>query len=343
MAPDQNPLSLPGARIFTISPRTRDRGKYLRDIWDTVDWSERYGCTGVLLFTGNDTYLDPWMAAQAAMARTERLSPLVAVNPVYMHPFAAAKMVASLSYLFGRKVYLNMVTGTALSYLEALDDRLSHGERYERLGEYIQVIRGLVGSTRRFSLEGRYYRLSGVQLLPGTPAELAPEFLLAGQSDAALRICRDTGSVGMQMLSPGLRRTSDDTRGVHFGIITRPTEDEAWAAARQWFPEDPNAQALLDYSMGNTDSAWKQRMRIMADQPDLGENGYWLAPFRNFHADCPYFVGSHERAAEMLAGLVRDGLDTYILDIPASEDEYRHIARACTLARAELSASGRAG
>ena len=41
---------------------------------------------------------------------TKNLCPLVAVNPVYMHPFAAAKMVSSFALMYQRKVYLNMIT-----------------------------------------------------------------------------------------------------------------------------------------------------------------------------------------------------------------------------------------
>ena len=46
---------------------------------------------------------------------TERLSPLIAVNPISMHPFTAAKCISSLANLYSRKVFLNMVAGTALS------------------------------------------------------------------------------------------------------------------------------------------------------------------------------------------------------------------------------------
>lgn len=62
-------------RTFILSHRTTDRKAYWQNILNVVDWSERYGCTGVLLFEGNDTYVSPWLAAHTAIARTERLSP----------------------------------------------------------------------------------------------------------------------------------------------------------------------------------------------------------------------------------------------------------------------------
>ena len=52
---------------------------------------------------------DPWLVAQLIIQSTHALSPLVAVQPVYMSPYAAAEMVATLGHLHGRRVDLNMV------------------------------------------------------------------------------------------------------------------------------------------------------------------------------------------------------------------------------------------
>ncbi len=91
--------------VFTISPRTKAVDQYWANIERAIDWSDKYDATGILLFEGNDTYVQPWLAANAAFAKTKNLCPLVAVNPVYMHPFTAAKMVSSFAYMYGRKTY----------------------------------------------------------------------------------------------------------------------------------------------------------------------------------------------------------------------------------------------
>jgi alkanesulfonate monooxygenase len=319
-------------RVFAINPRTRD----WREIQACVQRSAQQGWTGVLLFTGNDTQVEPWLAAQCVLAQAESLSPLVAVNPVYMHPFSAAKMVSSLIHLYGRKVFLNMVSGTVLSHLEALGDHLSHDERYERLGEYIAIMQSL-WSGKPVSFDGRHYRVSHLQLLPAVPAETWPELLLAGQSGAAQRICERFGAIGMCMLQPALERAPGVSRAISFGIVARDTREEAWNAARALFPADREAQVLLDMSMANTDSAWKQRLHSVAHLPELTEDGYWLGPFRNFQADCPYFVGSYSRTAELLSGLVEKGVDVLVLDIPSQDADYEHVARAFALAAARMS------
>jgi alkanesulfonate monooxygenase len=323
-------------RTFAISPRTQDQTTYWQNIRDVAKWSDTYGFTGILLFEGNDTYINPWLAAHASIVETSHLSPLVAVNPVYMHPFTAAKMVSSLALMYQRKVYLNMIAGTALSHLEALHKDLSHDDRYERLREYMHIVSALLDSPKPVTFVGRFYSVSNLQLQPSIPSSLLPEFFLAGQSDAAQSICRDLNAIGLQMLQPGIEKGLVHTRAIHFGVTTRQDDAEAWSVARQLFPESEEDQLVLDLSMSNTDSVWKRRMRLAADQPHLADTAYWLTPFRNFKADCPYVVGAHERIADMLVRLIEGGIDVFVLDIPAREEEFQHVRRAFDIAQDAL-------
>lgn len=311
--------------LFTVSPRASDPRTYWANIEQVIDLSERHGYSGMLIFTGNDTFVEPWAAAQRLIERTRHLIPLVAVNPVYMHPFTVAKLISSFAYLYGRKTYLNMVTGAALSYQKSLGDPIDHGARYDRLGEYLSIVKGLL-TQPRLSHQGRTYQLANLQLLPRVPADLMPGFLLSGQSDAALQVARASEAVSMQML-PGTLESGvrAGVGGIHFGVVTRPTEDEAWRAARRLFPEDIEGQAMLELSMANTDSQWKQRMKLAAEQGQGAHPGYWLEPFRNFKADCPYFVGSHAQVAGLMTRLVAAGIDTIILDLPPVEEEFEQV------------------
>jgi alkanesulfonate monooxygenase len=326
-------------RVFTISPRTLGLEKYWKELQETVTWSGHFNCTGILIFTGNDTYIDPWLVAQMVLEKTSDVSPLIAVNPVYMHPFTAAKMISSFAHLYQRRVYLNMVTGTAISHLEALGDSVSHDDRYQRLQEYVQIIRSLLEGSRPVTFHGRFYTVDHLQLYSAFPKELLPEFVLAGQSPAARSACDEIAAVGMHMLQSRLADAVAETRGIHFGMIARPDDAAAWKAAQRLFPPDSDGKDLLDLSMRNTDSAWKRRMRFEADQPDVSASGYWLEPFRNSKADCPYFVGSYTRTAELIANLIRRGVDTFILDIPALEEEYAHASEVFKLAERQLRSS----
>src|SRR5450631_3656625 len=135
-------------RIFPAISRNRDPSKYVDELMRIAHFSDRNGFEGILLFSGNDVFVEPWVMAQHILAQTERSSPLIAVNPIYMHPFTVAKFVSSFALLYRRKVYLNMITGTATSDLAGLGERRTHDERYSRLGEFILIVRQLLASPR---------------------------------------------------------------------------------------------------------------------------------------------------------------------------------------------------
>ena len=323
-------------KVFILSHRTTDPSLYWKNILGVVDSCQDYGLDGVLLFEGNDTFVSPWVAAQETLARSSSVSPLVAVNPIYMHPFKAAKFVSSLTQIYGRQIYLNMITGTAVNYLESMSDSLTHDQRYLRVKEYIQVMQGLLKSPEPFSYEGEYYSLSNIQLLPGISSELMPVFLLSGQSDAAVKVALETGSVGTQMLPPGLCDEVGDAEAINFGVLTRPSEKEAWDAALQIFPESEEDQLIQELSMGNTDSSWKRRMDVLAKLPENKESGYWMGPFRNFRSDGPYLVGSYSYVAGVLSGLLRKGVKKFIFDVNLEGDEFFHISNVLSIVRGEL-------
>src|SRR5689334_25073154 len=123
---------------YNATPRA-----YLRDVLNVALWSEAAGCEGILIYTDNGL-VDPWLIAQEMITHTQRLCPLVAVQPAYMHPYAVAKIVASLAFLHGRRIYLNMVAGGFKNDLEALNDHTPHDQRYTRLVEYTTVIMNLL-------------------------------------------------------------------------------------------------------------------------------------------------------------------------------------------------------
>ena len=104
----------------------------------------------------------------------------------------------------------------------------------------------------------------------------------------------------------------------------------AWQAARATYPPDAAGRRMQAFSMSNTDSVWKQRMLAASKMAEGAKPGYWLEPFRNFQADCPYFIGSREQVARLIASFVQSGIRHIILDAPPSEQEVAEIDAAAT-------------
>jgi alkanesulfonate monooxygenase len=316
-------------RVFPTIPRTPKAAKYIEELMRVAHFCECNGLEGPLLFAGNDTLVEPWSMAQHILAHTAKISPLIAVNPVYTHPFTVAKFVSSFALLYRRKVYLNMITGTAKSDLLGLGEQHSHEDRYSRLGEFILIVRQLLASTRPVTFNGRFYATNNLQLRPGLDPALMPEFLIAGQSDDARRVATQMGCLMMQMLPSNLEE-GINASGINFGIFAREERSEARQAAKLLFQDSVEQRELLKYTMENTDSVWKRRLKEAGQNSELHENGYWLLPFLTLQADCPYLVGSYEEIGEKLRCFAERNVSAIILDVIADEQELAHVCRALT-------------
>jgi alkanesulfonate monooxygenase len=308
---------------------------YRACVADVARWSEAMGCEGILVYTDN-RLVDPWLTAQLIIEVTERLSPLVAVQPAYMHPYSVAKMVATLGYFYNRKIYLNMVAGGFKRDLEALNDFTEHDERYTRLVEYSKVIQALTERSRksvRFSYEGIYYSVDGLKLVPPLPPELLPEFFVSGSSEAGANAAVALDATAVQYPRPVHEYCEgtlapDQKRGIRVGIIARDTSDEAWRAAEERFPPDRRGEIAHNLAMKTSDSRWHQDLSERPAAKDDPDSPYWLRPFRSYQTFCPYLVGSYDRVAKEIARYVVAGFDRFILDIPPNESELASAQRA---------------
>jgi alkanesulfonate monooxygenase len=312
--------------IFSTCPPSNgvDHASYLRQVVDVARWSERHGCKGVLVYSDN-SQLDAWLLSHVILQHTSTLCPLVAVQPIYMHPYAVAKMLASVGCLFERRVYLNMVAGGFKNDLLALDDTTPHDRRYARLEEYVRIIAQLLeGGTVTF--EGEFYRIEKLKLTPPLAPDLFPGIFVSGSSDAGLAAARSLGATAIKYPKPASEEqvASDGTDcGIRVGIIARQTEREAWDVAHARFPEDRRGQLTRQLATKVSDSVWHKEL---SDPPaHEGEASlYWMVPFQNYKTMCPYLVGSYEHVGGELTRYVHAGYRTVILDVPPSEDELTH-------------------
>ncbi len=322
-------------RIYSTCPQSKDvpAADYRRRVAEVARWSEESGCTGILVYTDNGI-VDPWLASQAIIENTARLAPLVAVQPVYMHPYTAAKMITSLAYMHGRSVHLNMLAGGFKNDLVALGDVTPHDDRYVRAVEYAQIMMALLRGTAPLSMDGRYYQVENLKLAPRLDPALLPEVLMSGSSPAGLAAARVIGATAVKYPRPPgeeAQWVGDDgeTFGVRIGVIARPTADEAWRVALERFPEDRGGQIMNKVAMSVSDSHWHRQLSRRADaanpDPTTAEpNPYWLGPFQNYRTFCPYLVGSYDTVAALIGHYIAVGSSTFILDIPPSAEELHH-------------------
>ncbi|MEM9652361.1 MAG: LLM class flavin-dependent oxidoreductase [Actinomycetota bacterium] len=247
------------------------------------------------------------------------MSPLVAVQPAYEHPFTTARTVASFQRLHDRAVHLNLVAGGFVRDLEAIGAFLDHDARYERLVEHATIVAGvLAGET--MTVEGNHYQVSGLRMDASDLDADAVKFFVSGSSPAGIAAATSLGAVPVRYPKPPDADQEPElvglATGIRLGVIARDTADEAWRLAHERFPPDRAGEMKHSVAVKVSDSHWHR------DQAGIAEGGtFWLHPVNTYKSFCPYLVGSHEDVAKTIGDYLVDGVRTLILDIPTCPED----------------------
>lgn len=312
--------------IFATCPQSSQASPetYLNQVIDVAGWSEHYGCKGILVYTDN-SLADPWLVSQLILQHTTKLCPLIAVQPIYMHPYTAAKLVATYGFLFHRRIYLNMVAGGFKNDLNSLNDLTPHDQRYDRLVEYVKILKQLLASPAPVSYQGKFYQVDKLKMTPPLPSELFPGVFVSGSSAAGLAAAQEMGATPVRYPKPAGEYEQEPQEqmmnaGIRIGLVAREDSDEAWHIARERFPEDRKGQLTRQLASQISDSEWHKQLSGLAETP----NPYWMNPFQNYQTNCPYLVGNYAMVAGELKRYIELGFRTFILDIPPNEEELYH-------------------
>jgi alkanesulfonate monooxygenase len=334
-----------------IGPPTR--APTLDYLIEVAQAAEEAGFVFALVPVGTTCY-DAWLASGIVAARTERLKFLVALRPGFVAPTLAAKMSNTFDQLTQGRVLINVVTGGYPAELAADGDFMAHDERYARTQEFMQVVRKAWTEPRRWDHNGTYYNVEGGNVHPKPYTKPYPPFYFGGASEAARRVGAEEADVYLlwgetldmvrERIADMRRRAAAVGRTLRFGmrihVISRETEEEAWAAADTLIANIPDEfHETLSKIQSRTDSEGERRQQQMRAQN--GEEDLVLAP--NLWAGIgkarvgvgTALVGSGENVARRLQEYIGEGIDTFILSgYPHLEEAQRfgrfvmpHLAR----------------
>ena len=319
-------------KIFTTCPQaTVDKPRAcVRRIENVARWSEEAGCEGILVSADN-RHLDPWLVSRAIIGATDKLCPVISVQPTYAHPYTVAKTIASLGFMYGRRTYLNMVADGFANDMQALNDAIPPEQRYARLVEYTRIVQELLRADEPITYDGAFYKVTNLRMVPTLPEELQPPVFISDSSDVGRNAAVELGATPIESPMPlGNHHPEPDRArskrgyGVRLGIITDRDDARAWSIAHKRFPEDRNGQLARQLATRVADSRWPQQLADLTDNHGRSDS-YWLAPLRDNQATCPYLVGSYDQIAAELARYLDEGCTTFILDEPANEEEMQQI------------------
>src|SRR3989454_740850 len=257
---------LDGIEVFSTCPPSSGAGGDVhgQHVAEVARWSERAGCRGILVYSDN-SQVDAWLVSHVIIQSTKSLCPLVAVQPVYMHPYAVAKMITTFAHLYRRRIYLNMVAGGFKNDLIALNDTTPHDRRYERLTEYTTIIKRLLAGASPVSYEGEFYKVVNLKLSPPLDRDLLPGIFVSSSSEAGMAAAKAIGATAIEYPKPAQDYQGgiqDDAleHGIRVGIISREREAQAWEVARARLPQDPKGQVTPQLPMKSSDSPWHKQL-----------------------------------------------------------------------------------
>lgn len=316
--------------LATALAPDRAEGDPLQVFTEYAQRAERYGLDGLLAFY-NHSDLDPWIVAATILQHTKAITPLIALQPYAMTPFTAAKVIWSLTKLHHRRIDVNLITGATKQELEQIDEQLDHDERFERATEYMTVVRALLSSDEPLVHDGRYYRYRALRMHARLEPEVLPRVFVAGSSPAGQRMAAAVADVAITHPEPveqfaatflGQRR-EDQRIGIRVGLVARPTDEEAWSAARTLYSEDRIAR-LKTAMRKKSESDWIRRMAHLATEEGVYDEVYWTGAFRADKGNMPVLVGSYRKVADYLERYLVLGVSTVILGGGFGEEDFEH-------------------
>ena len=317
------------ARPSAARGRRADLG-YLRQIAQAAD---RMGFHGALTPTSSNCE-DAWLVCTALARDTERLRFLVAFRPGFLLPTLAAQMAATMQRLTDGRALINVVTGGDADEQQSFGDFLDHDARYERTGEFLDVLRRCWEPPLDY--EGTHYQVRGGGLKTpfgwdGPPPR--PSIYFGGASPAAERVAARYTDVYLlwgeppEWVAERVERmralAREEGRSLRFGIrlhvIARERTEDARAAAEgilnSMRPEQIESAARR---FANTESVGQQRMaalhngRVDMDSLFVSPN-LWAGIGLVRRGAGTALVGSYDEVAERIREYAQLGLDTFIL------------------------------
>lgn len=324
--------------VLPSDPAAQSRAPDLAYLSQVAQAAEAMGFDALLTPCGTQCE-DAWIATAMVAARTQRIRFLVAFRPGLLSPTLAAQMASTYQRLTGGRVLLNVVTGAEPHELARFGDRADKATRYERTGEFLQVVRG-AWSGEEFDFAGHHYDVSAAttRAVPHP----RPEIYFGGASPAAEAVAARHVDVYLAWGEPPamVRERLDRMRalaategralrfGIRFHVISRDTADAAWAEADRLLagmPVEAIAAAQADFA--RTQSEGQRRMaELHGGDPSrlVIHPNVWAGIGLVRGGAGTALVGSHEEVADRIAEYHDLGFDEFILS------GYPHLEEAFT-------------
>ncbi|KAK8009888.1 alkanesulfonate monooxygenase [Apiospora arundinis] len=245
-------------------------------------------------------YFDPFAIGATIAAATKKIKVVIALRPNTMFPTTAAKQLATLDQLSGGRAVVHFIAGGSDVEQAREGDFLGKSERYERLEEYIRILKRGWESAEPFDWEGKHYTFKGwsnqVRPVNGHSIPIS----VGGSSDEAYRVGGSLGDI-FGLWGEPLKETKEqidriyaesDKAGrpasdrpriwVTFRPIVAETEELAWAKAHRTLEvlEKGQGAATKPFNFNNKgeggpQNVGSQRLLEIAKKGEVQDRALW--------------------------------------------------------------------
>lgn len=269
----------------------------------------------------DSSYFDPWTIGATIAAVTKNIKVIIALRPNTLYPTVAAKALATLDQLSSGRAVVHFIAGGSDAEQAKEGDFLTKEQRYERLEEYIRILKRAWQSADPFDWDGKYYQFKQFsnRVRPTNGTSIAVS--VGGSSDEAYRIGGSLADI-FGLWGEPLKETKDQIDRIYaeaekagrtdrpriwvtFRPIVAETEDLAWAKAHRTL-DALNANrangAKVAPSPAQPQNVGSQRLLEIAARGEIQDRALWYPTVTatNARGASTALVGSPKTVADSL-------------------------------------------
>ncbi|GIF23872.1 alkanesulfonate monooxygenase [Actinoplanes tereljensis] len=237
-------------------------------------------------------FQDQFAIANQIVARSERVTPIVALRPNTIYPTVAGKALATLDQFGGGRAVVHFISGGSDAEQAREGDFLTKEQRYARTAEYIDIVRKVWQNTEPFDHEGEFYKFENfVSLVRPTHGTIPVS--VGGSSADAYRVGGAKGDIfglwgepladttnqinAVNAEAEAAGRTDRPRIWVTFRPIIAPTEELAWEKAHRILDVLGSGVGWWRGNLGgsNPQNVGSQRLLEIAARQDVHDRALW--------------------------------------------------------------------
>lgn len=301
--------------------------------------AEECGIDSMLMAIGF-TRPDPMLLSLMLGQKLEKIKFMVAVRPGLISPTLFVQQINTLSCLVNGRVHINVVSGRSPQEHRYYGDFLNHDQRYQRTAEFLAICNAFWQQEEEVNFQGNFYEIEKGKINTPfiSPETSNPEIFLGGNSDSAAEIagkyadCLWRFPDAPEKLQPQIQTVLERGKevGLLVSLITRPTQEEAIAAAQTLVERfgDQTKEVVREFHK-QSDSEGFQSVFALSQK----EESHWITPYL-WTGAVPYLgapaialVGSYENIAKAMMEYKAIGISQYLFMGWPDIEEMTHFAQ----------------